>query len=92
MKISVSYAHPEKPAWMRLDVDEGCTLRAAIQEANARPGFDQINFDIPGGGIRTITIPNAGPLLPDVKGDVDINAISQPGWSGSPMSPVHRRA
>ncbi|QQS33650.1 MAG: carboxypeptidase regulatory-like domain-containing protein [Acidobacteriota bacterium] len=64
---------------------EQCTLRAAIQEANARPGFDQINFDIPGGGIRTITIPNAGPLLPDVKGDVDINAISQPGWSGSPM-------
>jgi hypothetical protein len=64
---------------------EQCTLRAAIQEANARPGFDQINFDIPGGGIRTITIPNAGPLLPDVKGDVDINAISQPGWSGAPM-------
>lgn len=64
---------------------EQCTLRAAIQEANARPGFDQINFDIPGGGIRTITIPNGGPLLPDIKGDVDINAISQPGWSGSPM-------
>lgn len=64
---------------------EQCTLRAAIQEANARPGFDQINFDIPGGGIRTITIPNAGPILPDIKGDVDINALSQPGWSGSPM-------
>lgn len=30
MKISVSYAHPEKPAWVRLDVEEGCTLRAAI--------------------------------------------------------------
>lgn len=64
---------------------EQCTLRAAIQEANARPGFDQINFDIPGGGIRTITIPNAGPILPDIKGDVDINALSQPGWSGTPM-------
>jgi putative ubiquitin-RnfH superfamily antitoxin RatB of RatAB toxin-antitoxin module len=33
MKISVSYAHPENPAWLRLDVDEGCTLHAAIERS-----------------------------------------------------------
>jgi CSLREA domain-containing protein len=64
---------------------EQCTLRAAIQEANARPDYDIINFDIPGGGVRTITVPLGGPLLPDIKEKVDINAVSQPGWSGSPM-------
>lgn len=66
-------------------VGEQCTLRAAIQEANARPDYDIINFDIPGGGVRTITVPLGGPLLPDILEEVDINAVSQPGWSGSPM-------
>ncbi|MCK6410065.1 RnfH family protein [Thauera sp.] len=33
MKISVSYAHPDNPAWLRLDVDEGCTLRGAIERS-----------------------------------------------------------
>ncbi len=64
---------------------EQCTLRAAIQEANARPGFDLVNFDIPGGGIQTIVIPNGDPILPSIKETVDINAMSQPGYVNHPV-------
>ena len=35
-----------------------CTLRGAIQEANAFPGIDTIHFGISGGGVHTIK-PNA---------------------------------
>ena len=50
------------------DVDDAasgnqCTLRAAIQEANATPGTDLIHFAIPGGGVRTIRPASA---LPDI--------------------------
>ena len=31
-----------------------CTLRAAIQQANATAGADTINFAIPGTGVKTI--------------------------------------
>ena len=45
MKISVSYAHPEKPAWMRLDVDEGCTLRAAIERSGILRRYEDIDLE-----------------------------------------------
>jgi len=45
MKISVSYAHPEKPAWMRLDVDEGCTLRAAIERSGILGRYEDIDLE-----------------------------------------------
>lgn len=45
MKISVSYAHPEKPAWMRLDVDEGCTLRAAIVRSGILARYEDIDLE-----------------------------------------------
>lgn len=45
MKISVSYAHPEKPAWMRLDVDEGCTLRAAIERSGILWRYEDIDLE-----------------------------------------------
>lgn len=45
MKISVSYAHPEKPAWMRLDVDEGCTLRAAIERSGILARYEDIDLE-----------------------------------------------
>ena len=35
-------------------VNGECTLRAAIEQANATPGRDQIHFDIPGSGPHTI--------------------------------------
>lgn len=53
-----------------------CTLRAAIEEANANPGPDSILFDIPGDGTPTIA---PGSALPDVTGTVSIDGTSQPG-------------
>lgn len=64
--------------------DLQCSLRAAIQEANARNGYDVINFDIPGGGVRTITIPISNPL-PTITEKLMINGSSQPGAVSSPM-------
>ncbi|MBK7705170.1 MAG: hypothetical protein IPJ30_05165 [Acidobacteria bacterium] len=69
------------------DVDTGnsglqCTLRAAIQEANAREGYDYIEFNIPGGGIHTIA--PASPL-PLINKPVSVRGETQPGYSGTPL-------
>jgi CSLREA domain-containing protein len=58
-----------------------CTLRAAIQEANAFPGLDTIEFSI-GSGVQTISL---GSALPAITSPVTINGTSQPGFSGSPI-------
>src|SRR5215210_3297283 len=59
-----------------------CTLRAAIQQANATAGADTINFAIPdsigGVGVKTIA-PVA--TLPAITEQVEINGYSQPGTS-----------
>lgn len=59
-----------------------CTLRAAIQEANARAGADLITFDIPGGGLKTIA--PATPL-PPITEQVAIDGTTQPGYSTTPL-------
>ena len=59
---------------------EGCTLREAIDLANATPGTDTIAFDI--GGPRTITL-NAP--LPTVSDPLVIDGTTQPGFSGKPL-------
>ncbi len=54
-----------------------CTLRAAIEEANALTGTDVIRFDIGGpAAVKTIT-PRS--KLPEITGAVAINGYSQPG-------------
>ncbi|MCA9973398.1 MAG: right-handed parallel beta-helix repeat-containing protein [Anaerolineales bacterium] len=53
-----------------------CTLRAAIEEANALPGTDAITFAIPGAGPHTIR--PAAPLPPIVDA-VSIDGYTQPG-------------
>lgn len=60
-----------------------CTLRAAIEEANARPlyeGYDRtqipIEFGISGTGIKTITPNN---YLPEIMYPVEINGYTQTG-------------
>jgi CSLREA domain-containing protein len=63
-----------------------CTLRAAMQQANATTGVDNINFNIPGTGAHTITISSA---LPEVTDPVVIDAATQPGYAGSPLVEVH---
>lgn len=59
----------------------GCTLRAAIQEANALSGPDAIHFAI-GSGVQTIDVGSALPAITDA---VTIDGTTQPGFAGSPM-------
>jgi CSLREA domain-containing protein len=63
------------------DVDPGapivCTLRAAIQEANAAAGADTISFNIAPAGSHTIVISTA---LPTITSPVTIDGTTQPGW------------
>jgi exo-beta-1,3-glucanase (GH17 family) len=63
-----------------------CTLRAAIQEANAAAnsagGSDQIAFNIPGNGPHTIQPLSALPAIVDA---VVIDATTQPGYAGTPL-------
>jgi len=54
-----------------------CTLRAAIEEANASPGKDRINFNIGGDtGVKTIAMIEG---LPEITDSVVIDGYSQPG-------------
>ena len=54
-----------------------CTLRAAIQQANATLGADTIRFAIPGTtGVKTIS---PASVLPTVTEQVTIDGYSQPG-------------
>jgi CSLREA domain-containing protein len=58
--------------------DGVCTLRAAIEEANALAGYDFIDFNISGSGVHTIA--PAVPL-PDITDPVLIDGYTQPGAS-----------
>ncbi len=68
-----------------------CTLRAAIQEANALSGADEIEFDMPtteaghSGGVWTISPVAAYPSITE---QVSIDGRTQPGWSGTPLVEV----
>jgi len=59
-------------------IEDTCTLRAAIEQANATSGADVIDFDIIGGGVQTITPSSA---LPDITDQVTIDGYTQPGAS-----------
>ena len=58
------------------------SLRQAILDANANPGADTINFNLPGSGMQTIGLTNA---LPDITNTVVINGYSQPGSSANSL-------
>ena len=62
-----------------------CTLRAAIEEANATAGHDTIRFAI-GSGLQTIAI---GAPLPAVSERATIDGTTQPGFAGSPLVVVN---
>ena len=51
----------------------GCTLREAINAANANSGPDIINFNIPGAGVTITLISN----LPDLTSPVTIDGYTQ---------------
>jgi CSLREA domain-containing protein/uncharacterized repeat protein (TIGR01451 family) len=59
-----------------------CSLREAIHGANGSPGFDRIDFAIPGAGVHTIT--PSGPL-PDISDAVTLDGRTQPGYDGTPL-------
>jgi len=64
------------------DVGPG-SYRQAILDANANPGPDKLEFNIPGGGVQTIA-----PLtpLPDFTNAVSIDGYSQPGSSANTLT------
>jgi CSLREA domain-containing protein len=90
---STSDLSDRSPGDLHCDVDlavgDSCTLRAAIQEANATPETDIIAFDIPEGfrdptsGVATIS-PATG--LPPITQPVLINGYSQPGSSANTLA------
>lgn len=57
-------------------VSDECTLRAAIEEANASKGKDTINFAIPGAGPHTIS---PATELPSITKPVTIDGYTQSG-------------
>jgi CSLREA domain-containing protein len=70
------------------DVDDGscddshCSLREAINAANANPGADSITFDIPGPAPHVIPLTDMLTVSDD---QTSIDGSSQPGYSGSPV-------
>ncbi|MET0646520.1 MAG: Calx-beta domain-containing protein [Pyrinomonadaceae bacterium] len=63
------------------DASGNCTLRAAIQQANATAGADTINFQI-STGAQTIAPAFALPVVVD---SLTIDATTQPGYAGTPL-------
>jgi CSLREA domain-containing protein len=62
----------------------GCTLRAAIEQANVSAGgLDTIKFGITGGGVHTIKPATA---LPQINDPVLIDGYQQPGASQNTLS------
>lgn len=59
-----------------------CSLREAITAANATPGTT-ISFNIPGGGVHTIT---PASVLPDINQPVTIDGYTQPGSKANTLA------
>jgi CSLREA domain-containing protein len=64
------------------DSNGNCTFRAAILEANNRPGKDTIKFNIPGLGPHTIQ-PDCG--LPEITDSIVIEGTTEPDFTGIPI-------
>ncbi len=71
------------------DTDDGlcdaghCSLREAMDSANALAGTDTIAFDIPGAGTFRDILP--GSALPAITDPVVIDGTTQPEFSGEPV-------
>ncbi|HEY6803613.1 MAG TPA: hypothetical protein VI306_08545 [Pyrinomonadaceae bacterium] len=62
--------------------DSVISLREAITAANNTPGADTINFQIPGAGVKTITLTSA---LPAITGPVTIDGYTQNPCISNPV-------
>jgi CSLREA domain-containing protein len=65
------------------DANGRCTLRAAIQEANATSDADTISFNIAGAGVHTIEV---NPQLPNSTFPITIDGYTQPGASANTLA------
>ncbi|MFY9573185.1 MAG: FG-GAP-like repeat-containing protein, partial [Blastocatellia bacterium] len=65
------------------------SLRQAILDVNGQAGSDTISFNIPGPGIKTITLQSP---LPVVTESAVIDGTTQPGFAGSPVIALRRGA
>jgi hypothetical protein len=65
------------------------SLRQAILDANTNTGTDTVVFNIPGSGVRTISVLSA---LPDITDPIIIDATTQPGFAGTPIVEVNGAA
>ncbi|MBT3252531.1 MAG: T9SS type A sorting domain-containing protein, partial [Candidatus Marinimicrobia bacterium] len=63
-----------------------CTLRAAINEANATPGYNEIAFNMEGEGPHSF-VPNLA--LPWITESVLLDGSSQPGYAGTPLIAIN---
>jgi CSLREA domain-containing protein len=70
------------------DGSGNCTLRAAIEQANAVAGSDSINFSI-GSGVKTIVQTSDFPIISD---PVVIDGTTQPGFAGTPIIEINGNA
>ncbi len=61
------------------------SLRQAILDANGNAGADLINFNIAGAGVQTIALAAA---LPQISGQVNLDASTQPGYAGTPLTRI----
>ena len=59
-----------------------CTLRAALEEANALPGVETITFNIPGAGPHLIRPESP---LPRITEAIILDGTTQPGYEGQPL-------
>ena len=64
------------------DGSGACTLRAAIEEANARKGMNTIAFDIPGAGPHLIQPETPLPALDD---PIIVDGTTEPDYTGAPV-------
>ncbi len=66
-----------------VDGSGNCTLRGAIEEANVLAGPDSVHFNVGGGGLQTIIVSNSD--LPTITTSINLDATTQPGYSGMPL-------
>jgi CSLREA domain-containing protein len=59
-----------------------CSLREAINAANAAPGFNGVFFNIPGAGVQIIETDTGFPESTD---SILIDGTTQPGFAGMPL-------
>lgn len=64
-----------------------CSLREAMNAAHANGiGADVIEFDIPGSGVKTISITSQ---LPEIRTNLTIDGTTQTGYFGMPMIEIN---